>query len=369
MKKTGILIVNLGTPDSPTRKDVKKYLTEFLMDGRVIDIPAFRRALLVKGIIAPFRSLKVAKEYKKLWMDEGSPLLVYGKSLAHKVQQLYDNESTDVFVALAMRYQSPSIGQGLNNLLAKNVDQIIVFTLFPQYASATTGSVAQKVMEVVSKWNVIPNIDFIQSYHDHPGYIEAFASRVRADMEKYQPDHVLFSYHGIPERHLKNIQAHNPKQCSWPKCGCDVKSSNKPYCYRSACIKTSELISKSVGIKLTGFSSSFQSRLGKNPWIQPYTDETIKHLAKVGVKNLLVVSPSFTADCLETILEIGEEYHDLFLAHDGESFHFTESLNDKDDWAQVVFQLTKEKINHHDGSKNGLSVAVDLYPQGSAVAV
>ena len=344
MKKTGVLVVNLGTPDSPTRKDVKKYLTEFLMDGRVIDIPTWKRTLLVKGIIAPFRSVKVAKEYKKLWLTEGSPLLVHGKELVRKLQPLFAKEDGEVFVELAMRYQSPSIQRGLDKLRAKNVDQIIVFTLFPQYASATTGSVAEKVMEIVSMWNVIPNIDFIQSYHEDHGYIRVFADKVCKDIDKYQPDYVLFSYHGIPERHLKNIQAQNTKQCSWPKCRCEQKALNKPYCYRSACFKTSELIAETVGIKLTNYSTSFQSRLGKNPWIQPYTDKTIEHLTTTGVKNLLVVSPSFTADCLETTLEIGEEYRDLFLENGGEKFHFTESLNADDEWVKVVFEIIKRKL-------------------------
>ncbi len=348
MKKTGVLIVNLGTPDSPSRKDVKTYLTEFLMDERVIDIPAWRRTLLVKGIIAPFRSMKVAKEYKKLWMDEGSPLLVHGKELAAKVQGLFNRERNSVYVELAMRYQSPSIKKALERLNKINVHQIIVFPLFPQYASATTGSVAQKVMEIVSKWNAIPDIDFIQSYHEDAGFIEAFASKVSADIEKYQPDHVLFSYHGIPERHLTNLQEQNEKQCAWPKCGCEKKALNKPYCYRSACFKTSERIAETSKIGLTNFTTSFQSRLGKSPWIKPYTDEMIKQLLKRGVKNLLVVSPSFTADCLETSLEIGEEYRELFMENGGEAFHFTESLNAEDQWSKAVFELIKRKINKHE---------------------
>jgi len=340
MKKTGILIVNLGTPKSPKRADVATYLKEFLMDERVIDIPTWQRTLLVKGIIAPFRSKKVAKEYKKLWLKDGSPLLVHGIALVKKVQQLFNNGANNVHVELAMRYQSPSIQDGLESLRSKNVDQLIVFTLFPQYASATTGS----VMEIVSKWNVIPNINFIQSYHQDSGYIDTFAQKVRLDMDSYQPEHILFSYHGIPERHLTNIQEQNNKQCSWPKCGCENSAKDKPYCYRSACFKTSELIAQAAHIRMTNFSTSFQSRLGKDPWIKPYTDETIIELAQSGVKNLLVVSPSFTADCLETTLEIGEEYRDLFIEHGGESFKFTESLNSDDQWAQTVYELTKRRM-------------------------
>ena len=348
MKKTGVLIVNLGTPNSPGRKDVKKYLTEFLMDERVIDIPTWKRTLLVKGIIAPFRSLKVAREYKKLWLEEGSPLFVHGKELVRKVQGLFNQEQPQVYVELAMRYQHPSIQKALERLSGKNVHQLIIFTLFPQYASATTGSVAQKVMEIVSKWNVVPNIDFIQSYHEESGYIRAFASKVKADIKKHQPDHVLFSYHGIPERHLTNLQKQNKKQCSWPKCGCETKAPDKPYCYRSACFKTSELIAKASNIEPRDFTTSFQSRLGKNPWIKPYTDKTIENLVGQGIKNLLVVSPSFTADCLETTLEIGEEYRELFIENGGKNFHFTESLNSEDQWSRVVFHLIKRKIIQHE---------------------
>ena len=344
MKKTGVLIVNLGTPDSPNREDVKKYLTEFLMDERVIDISTWKRTLLVKGIIAPFRSLKIAREYKKLWLAEGSPLLVHGKELVRKVQDLFNREQSQVYVELAMRYQSPSIQKALERLQRKNIHQLIVFTLFPQYASATTGSVAQKVMEIVSKWNVIPNIDFIQSYHDEPGYIQAFSSKVKTDIKKHKPDHVLFSYHGIPERHLTNLQKQHKKLCAWPKCGCEIKALEKPYCYRSASFKTSELIAKASKIDPKDFTTSFQSRLGKSPWIKPYTDKTLKTLVHQGIKNLLVVSPSFTADCLETTLEIGEEYRELFLENGGESFHFTESLNSGDQWSQIVFHLIKRKI-------------------------
>ena len=314
--KTGVLLVNLGTPDSPTVKDVKKYLTEFLMDGRVIDLPPLKRSLLVRGIIAPFRSKKVAREYQKLWTPMGSPLLVYGNSLAQKLNQLFSED--DTIVELAMRYQSPSIEQGLNKLRQEKVDKFIIFPLFPQYASATTGSIYQQVMDITKSWNITPSIEFINSYHENEKFIRAFTNKVSKDLTIYQPDHILFSYHGIPERHLTNIQKENPSTCSWPACACGTATVNQPYCYRSACFKTSELIAQKLNIPVSKFTTSFQSRLGKDPWIQPYTDEIIKHLARRGIKNLLVVSPSFVADCLETTLEIGEEYHDLFLNSGGE---------------------------------------------------
>ena len=355
--KTGILLVNLGTPDAPTYRHVRRYLSEFLMDGRVIDLPYWKRFLLVRGIIAPFRSAKVAREYRKLWLPEGSPLLVHGQSLAHQLQARFSKAFPGNQVALAMRYQNPGIRQALEQLRNGGAERIVVFPLFPQYASATTGSVAQKVMEIVSEWEVIPALDFIQSYQDHPQFIEAFASKIQADIDRHQPDHILFSYHGIPERHLDNIKQENPRNCAWPKCNCETKSSRKPFCYRSASFETSERLATRLGLRFTKYSTAFQSRLGKSPWIQPYTDETIRQLAQRGIKKLLVVSPSFVADCLETTLEIGEEYRELFLERGGTSFHFTESLNASEAWVDAIYEMINEKIGRNETIPNAKHAA------------
>ncbi|MBS2097610.1 ferrochelatase [Carboxylicivirga linearis] len=344
MSTTGILIVNLGTPDSYKRKDVKKYLAEFLMDGRVIDIPFWKRFLLVRGIIAPFRSRKVSVEYNKLWLENGSPLMVYGQQLVNKLQGLFNNDGDETVVELAMRYQSPSVESGLNKLKEKAVERIVVLPLFPQYASATVGSVAQKVMEIISKWEVIPSIEFINDYHDEPEYIKAFAQKVEADMQEKKPNHVLFSYHGIPERHLENIQKQNNKLCTWPNCQCEKENKVQRFCYRSACFNTTKLIAAETGLSEEKYTTSFQSRLGKSPWIKPYTDVTIEELAKKGIKNLLVVSPSFVADCLETTLEIGEQYKELFIENGGGEFNFTESLNADDKWAEAVYKMLVSKM-------------------------
>ncbi len=335
--KTGILVVNLGTPDSNDKKDVARYLREFLMDGRVIDLPARKRWPLVNLIIVPFRAGKVSVEYKKLWLDEGSPLMVYGKRFVKKLQKLYPQD--EVNVELAMRYQNPSIEFGLEQLRAFGAERIIVFSMFPQYASATTGSVADKVMKVVSNWNVIPNFSFINSYHQHPAYIMVFADKVKADIEKHRPDHILFSYHGLPERQLNKANEGKAKHCSFPNCSCLTNPEENVYCYRSACFDTTKRIAESLGIKAGEYSSSFQSRLGKDPWIRPYTDDTIEKLAQQGKKKLLVVSPSFVADCLETTLEIGEQYKELFLENGGESFNYTTSLNDEEAWVKAAKQI------------------------------
>ncbi|SDK00481.1 ferrochelatase [Catalinimonas alkaloidigena] len=346
MKKTGILVVNLGTPDSPATRDVKKYLTEFLMDPRVIDLPAVQRALLVKGVIVPFRAPKVAREYRKLWMDEGAPLRVYGRRLVKTLQARFAGQP--VVVALGMRYQNPSLAAALQALRAQNVDRILVFPLFPQYASATTGSVAEEVMRHMADWHVIPSVEFINAYHDDPRYIRAFADKVAHDLQRYQPDHVLFSYHGIPERHLQRLQEENAAQCAWPACDCGPHSAHRRYCYRSACFRTSELIARQVGLSVAHYTTAFQSRLGKDPWIQPYTDQTIRALRRRGVNHLLVVAPSFVADCLETVLEIGEEYNDLFLEEGGTTFHYTESLNDSEAWVDAIYHMLNEKLENHE---------------------
>ncbi len=341
MKKTGILIVNLGTPNSYHKKDVGIYLREFLMDGRVIDIDYWKRWMLVNLIIVPFRAPKVAHEYEKLWLEEGSPLMVYGKELVKKLDQKFDDS---VVVELAMRYQNPSIQSGLDKLRRAGAEEIIIFPLFPQYASATTGSVADKVMEIVSKWNVIPNIKFINSYHDDDDYIRNFADKVKADMNRHQPDHILFSYHGIPERHLDNMNEDGLEHCARCEGNSCKQGNRKRYCYRSACFETSRLIAEKLNLTSEQYTTSFQSRLGKDPWIQPYTDETISKLATSGTKRLLVVSPSFVADCLETTLEIGEQYRDLFFEKGGLQFNFTESLNADDEWVETIYNFLQREI-------------------------
>ncbi|RKD86536.1 ferrochelatase [Mangrovibacterium diazotrophicum] len=349
MKKTGVLVVNLGTPNSYNKKDVGIYLREFLMDGRVIDIDHWKRWMLVNLIIVPFRAPKVAHEYQKLWLKDGSPLMVYGVQLVEKLNRKFNNS---VVVELAMRYQNPSIQSGLEKLRKANVEEIIIFPLFPQYASATTGSVAEKVMEIVSKWNVIPNIQFINSYHDDQRYIGNFADKVKADIKKHTPDHILFSYHGIPERHLDNMNENGLELCA--RCqGTTCKQGNrKRYCYRSACFETTRLIAEKLRLPQETYTTAFQSRLGKDPWIQPYTDATIEKLAQTGTKKLLVVSPSFVADCLETTLEIGEQYRDLFKDKGGSEFHFTESLNADDAWVQTVYDILEKKITCSEGPTN-----------------
>lgn len=335
MNKKGILLVNLGTPDSPSPSDVRKYLDEFLMDGRVIDISKFRRALLVKGIIVPFRSPKSAKLYKEIWSeDTGSPLLHYSL-----VQQklLQDRLGEDYLVELAMRYQSPSIESALSRLRDAQVESINVLPLFPHYASASSGSVIQKVMELVSVWETIPNISFVSSFHDNEKMIRVFAQNAR----KYEPagyDHVLFSFHGLPERQLvKSDQSKH--HCLKKENCCEVMTEANRFCYSAQCHDTARLIAAYLGIPREKYTICFQSRLGKEEWVKPYTSKVIEDRAKAGDKRLLVLCPAFVADCLETVYEVTVEYGDEFKTLGGEHVQLVESLNDDPLWIEAMADL------------------------------
>lgn len=336
MGKKGILLVNLGTPDSPEVKDVKKYLDQFLMDGRVIDIPKFNRTLLVKGIIVPFRSPKTAKLYKEIWNEKGSPLLYYSKIQASLLQEQLGDEYQ---VELAMRYQNPSIESALANLKAGLVESIKVIPLFPQYASASTGSVMQLVMELVSKWTTIPNISFVNSFHDNPLMIEVFAENARKhQVETY--DHVLFSFHGLPERQLLKCD-HTGSYCLKNSDCCQTLNDTNKFCYSAQSHDTARLLAKELGIVRENYTVCFQSRLGKEPWVQPYTTDVLKRLAQEGKKRLLVFSPAFVADCLETLYEITVEYHEEFRALGGEHVQLVESLNDHPKFITALVELAK----------------------------
>lgn len=335
-EKTGVLIVNQGTPDSPETADVRKYLREFLMDERVIDIPYPLRWLLVNGIIATFRAPKSAKEYKKLWEERGSPL----KFHLSDVRDLLQNTLGDEYVvAFGMRYQSPSLETALNELKAANVKRIIVIPLFPQYASATTGSVNQKVGEIVNKWQIIPSITHINQFMDHPKFIEAFAAKGRAMMETKEYDHIVFSYHGVPERHIKKGSVGD--QCKLGNC-CNALHDKNRYCYRAQCFHTTRLLAEALDLKEGEYTTAFQSRLGKDPWVQPYTDVVLKDLPGEGKKKVLAYSPAFIADCLETTLEVGEEFKEEFEEAGGEVWDLVPSLNTSELWIDCLKEIVKK---------------------------
>lgn len=330
--KHGILLINLGTPDSPATADVRKYLREFLLDPRVIDINAVGRWLLVNGIIAPFRAPKSAKLYKEIWTEQGSPLLFYTRRQAQLMQEAM---GSDYLVDFAMRYQSPSIPDALERFRKVGVSDITVLPLFPQYASATTGSVHEKVMDIVGKWQAIPEIRFISSYCDQPEFIEAFVDLGRKhDPSKY--DHVLFSFHGLPERQIRKGDDYG--HCLKDNC-CAALGPKNVNCYRAQCFQTARMIAAGLGLTFEQYTVCFQSRLGRDPWVRPYSDDIIRARAKQGDKRLLVFAPAFTSDCLETIHEIGVEYDELFREHGGEKIQLVESLNESALWVKAMQSL------------------------------
>jgi len=341
MGKQGVLLVNLGTPDSPSTSDVRTYLDEFLMDGRVIDVPLVLRALLVKGIIVPFRGPKSAKLYKAIWSDTtGSPLMHYSKMQKDLLQERLGE---DYHVELAMRYQNPSIESALNKLKDSQVNSIKVIPMFPHYASASTGSVMEKVMELVRKWQTIPNISFINSFHNDELMIDAFSDNGR----KHNPetyDHILFSFHGLPQRQLRKSD-HSKQHCLKVENCCSTLTENNKFCYSAQCHDTARLIAEKLGLPKDKYSVCFQSRLGKDPWVQPYTSVVIEELAKKGVKRLLVFCPAFVADCLETVYEVSVEYGEEFKELGGEHVQLVESLNDHPLWIDSLEGLVKGKIN------------------------
>jgi len=336
--KTGVLVVNLGTPDSPSVPDVRKYLREFLMDKRVIDIPFLSRWMLVNLIIAPFRAPKSAKVYQQLWEDRGSPLMFHGIDLKEK---LINKLGENFVISLGMRYQKPSIASALEELLSKNVKKIIVLPLFPQYASATTGSVMEQVMDDIKERLILPEIEFISQYPDDELMIKTFADLGRKYMKTMDYDHVVFSYHGLPERQIKKSSIDEYCQLN-EKC-CSTYHTKNQFCYRAQCFLTSRKLAEELKLKDEQYSVFFQSRLGKDPWIRPYAEDEIKRLAAEGIKKILIFCPSFTADCLETSIEVGHEFKELFIEQGGEVWKLVESLNSQDLWAESLVMM----VNKH----------------------
>lgn len=336
--KTGVLLVNLGTPDSPSVPDVRKYLFEFLNDPRVIDLPWLLRKFLVNIIIVPFRAPKSAKIYQQLWTKEGSPLLIYGLKVKEKLQNaLGDNFD----VEFAMRYQNPSMNDVLERMRKKQHEKLIIIPMFPQYVSATTGSVIEKVMRTISKWWVIPEVKFIGQFYDNEDFINSFV-QIAKKYEVNEYDHVLFSYHGLPVRQLDKVYV-DGKKCTDHDCENEVNEDNK-FCYKAACYATSRLLAEKLNIPKDKYTVCFQSRLAKD-WQEPFTDKVIIKKANGNAKKLLVFSPAFVSDCLETTVEIGIEYQKLFHEHGGEKIQLVESLNEHPLWIETLKNMVlKESV-------------------------
>lgn len=331
--KTGVLLVNLGTPNSAKPRDVFRYLNEFLTDARVVDIPFIPRHLLVRGLIVPKRYKMSAKSYKQIWTQEGSPLLVYAQEVKKSLQTTLGD---DFIVEIAMRYQNPSIKKALEGFENLSLSELIVIPLFPQYASATTGSIYEEVFSCLSKWNTFPEIRFINEFYDHPTLIKAFASLAKEhSIENY--DHILMSFHGLPERHLKKAD----KNSHCLKCSncCQTLSQKNKRCYSAQCYATASAIAKELNLSESDYSICFQSRLGKEPWISPFTSNAIKELPARGYKKILVMCPAFICDCLETLYEIGIEYQEEFHRYGGESLTLVKGLNNHPLWIQTLKEL------------------------------
>ena len=336
--RTGILLANLGTPHLPTRKHVHQYLTEFLTDKRVVDLPWLWKNLLVRFFIIPRRYKQSTEYYKKIWTEEGSPLLVYGE----KIRALLQMRMGPAFrVELGMRYQMPSIKSALADLLNNRLEEIIVLPLFPQYASATTGSIHECIMQELKVQLHIPKITFINNFAADPGFIAAFRAVAEGfDISSY--DHILFSFHGLPQRQIKKMDSKN--SCLKSKDCCLQLTSRNHFCYSAQCFATAHSISDSLKLPRDKYSISFQSRLGKEAWLEPYTNERIKELAKTGQKKILVFCPSFVCDCLETTYEIGVEYAQEFRQAGGHILDLVPGLNDHPKWIDALEKLV---LNHN----------------------
>lgn len=338
MTKTGILLVNLGTPDSPAPKDVFRYLNEFLTDGRVIDIPWLPRQLLVRGVIVPFRYRQSARSYKEIWTKEGSPLKVYGFGLRDALQKALGD---DYDVDLAMRYQNPSIESVLNSMLQRGIKKLLVVPLFPHYASATTGSVNQKIMELLAKKQVVPEVTFVKQFPTHPGFIRSFVEIGKTHApETY--DHILFSFHGLPKKHITKCDKHN--HCFKQQDCCQNLSFINDNCYSAQCYATARLIAEGLSLPNEQYSVSFQSRLGNDPWLVPASSQKIEDLAKEGKKRVLVFCPAFVCDCLETVFEIEVENRLEFQKHGGETLTLVPGLNVHPVWVDGLKEIVLDYL-------------------------
>ncbi len=335
----GVLLVNLGSPDSTDPKDVKKYLDEFLMDPRVIDVPYLFRALLVKGIILNTRPKKSAKAYAKIWWKEGSPLIVLSERLQGKVQT-----KTEIPVGLAMRYGSMSIKKGIQELVNKGVDDILIFPLYPQFAMATTETITVLADELQKEF--FPNIKLtsVPAFYNNEEYIEVLSNNIKEQIKNLDYEHLLFSYHGVPERHIRK-QDITKSHCKIDGSCCNTPSKAHEFCYRHQCFEVTKLVAEKLNFKEGTYSTSFQSRLGTDQWLLPYTDRTIEKFGLNGMKKMAVVTPAFVSDCLETLEEIAMEGKELFEEVGGEEFTTLACLNEDEAWANTIGKWINEWAN------------------------
>ena len=335
IQQTGVILMNVGTPDSPEPKDVRRFLKEFLSDPRVLDINPIGRWLLLNLIILPFRPKESGEAYEEIWTDEGSPILVHSNQFRDKLQHLLGEE---FMVRFAMRYGNPSYKEALDEMIASGVERIIAFPLYPQYASSSTGTCLEAVYSHLGeKWNV-PEVASIPAFFDDPSFIGAIEAAGKDVMTELKPDHVLFSFHGVPERHVTKSDP-SGKHCLAVENCCEIPCPENTYCYRAQCVATAHLSAEKMGLSKDQYTICFQSRLGRTPWIRPYTDEVVVEMAKKGVERLAVFCPAFVADCLETIEEIGMRAKEDFVEAGGKDLWLVPSLNSSDAWVESAYKL------------------------------
>lgn len=319
-ERVTIILANLGTPEQPTTQGVRKFLNRFLSDRRVVSLPPLLWQPLLKGIILPLRSPKVAKLYQKIWLEGGSPLQVYSERLVEKVAQRIGERAT---VKLAMSYSAPDLETVINESIEQGCDRLILLPLYPQYSVSTSAPVFDACARSLKQSFALPNIEFIRQYYDWPGYCECLAEKIRAKGHQYDAHHQLvFSFHGIPIRYA-NLGDPYPQQCT----------------------ATAQRVAQLLELNDDSWKMSYQSRFGKEPWMQPYTDEMLTQLAQDKVAQVDVISPAFAVDCLETLEEIQRELKDVFINHGGQHFEYIEALNDSDAHAELLSEIILAKLN------------------------
>jgi ferrochelatase len=338
--RSGLLLVNLGSPLSTSTGDVRRYLREFLWDPRVLDIPPVARALLLNLVILPFRPARSAAAYRKIWTEQGSPLIVFGRGLAEAVQKQLGDA---IPVELAMRYSRPSIREGLIRLRERGAERIVVFPLYPQYASSSTGTVLEAVYTQSARlWNV-PDIATVAPFYEDPGFLESFVEVAHPRLDAFRPDHVLMSFHGLPERHVKKSDM-TDSHCLAAETCCDRIVDANRYCYRAQCFATARGLARGLDLAPDRTTVSFQSRLGRTPWIRPHTDILLNEFPARGIKRVAVLCPSFVADCLETLEEIGIRGREQFRNCGGEDLILVPCPNEHPALVENVVQLVREHL-------------------------
>jgi protoporphyrin/coproporphyrin ferrochelatase len=337
-KPTGVLLLNVGTPDAPGTRAVRRYLREFLSDPRVVDMNPVGRFLLLNLVILPFRPARSAEAYRKIWTADGSPLLVHGIALRDR---LAAELGSNFAVALGMRYGSPSIAAAMDELRDRGCERVVVFPLFPQNAGATTGSAVDAVERYAARTAKPRELSVVPSFYGDPGFIDAFARNVRAVLDESPVDHVLFSFHGLPERQILKADPSGAHCLKSDTC-CDAVVPANRDCYRAQCFESARLLSRALGLEKDAWSLAFQSRLGRIPWIGPATDEVVLELARRGVRNLVVACPAFVADCLETLEEIGLRAAESFQEAGGATLRLVPSLNASETWVDAAVRLVRQ---------------------------